>query len=66
MAQEVRTWLRQDCGLTGKEQLVVAYWRMGLDETSMKSGGRRAEPEPGERQAEESSAAEAQAGNTPE
>ncbi|HLT98230.1 MAG TPA: siderophore-interacting protein [Burkholderiaceae bacterium] len=66
MVQEVRTWLRQDCGLTGKEQLVVAYWRLGMDETRMKSGGRRSEREPGESQTEEARAADDQAGNTPE
>ena len=36
-AQAVRSWLRNTLGLSSKEQLVVAYWRRGLDETQMKS-----------------------------
>lgn len=36
-AQAVRGWLRNTLGFGGKEQLVVAYWRRGLDETQMKS-----------------------------
>lgn len=39
-AQTVRKWLRDTVGMSGKEQLVVAYWRLGVDETNMKSGGR--------------------------
>lgn len=35
-AQTVRAWLRNTVGLSGKEQLVVAYWRRGMDETQMK------------------------------
>lgn len=41
-AQTVRKWLRDTVGMSGKDQLVVAYWRFGMDETSMKSGGRAA------------------------
>lgn len=40
-AQSVRAWLRDTVGLSGKEQLVVAYWRYGMDETQMKSGATR-------------------------
>ncbi len=40
-AQTVRKWLRDDIGLSGKEQLVVAYWRHGMDETQMKSAPAR-------------------------
>lgn len=40
-AQAVRAWLRETVGLRGKDQLVVAYWRRGMDETRMKSGGER-------------------------
>ncbi len=36
-AQTVRAWLRNTVGLSSKEQLVVAYWRRGMDETQMKS-----------------------------
>lgn len=43
-AQTVRAWLRDDLGFSGKDQLVVAYWRHGMDETTMKSGGKRAVP----------------------
>ena len=39
MAQAVRSWLRDEVGLRGREQLVVAYWRLGMDETRMKGGG---------------------------
>lgn len=35
-AQSVRTWLRDTIGLGNKEQLVVAYWRLGMNETQMK------------------------------
>jgi len=35
-AQTVRAWLRNTVGLGSKEQLVVAYWRRGMDETQMK------------------------------
>lgn len=40
-AQIVRSWLRETVGLNNKEQLVVAYWRRGVDETDMKSGKRQ-------------------------
>jgi NADPH-dependent ferric siderophore reductase len=40
-AQTVRAWLRDTVGLGSKEQLVVAYWRRGLDETQMKSAPAR-------------------------
>jgi len=40
-AQEVRPWLRQTIGLGRHEQLVVAYWRQGMDETRMKGGSQR-------------------------
>ncbi len=40
-AQSVRSWLRDTVGLGGKEQLVVAYWRRGMDETQMKGGAAR-------------------------
>lgn len=40
-AQRVRAWLRDTVGLGSKEQLVVAYWRRGLDETQMKSAPTR-------------------------
>ncbi|MGO1765723.1 hypothetical protein CAP48_02870 [Advenella sp. S44] len=40
-AQAVRGWLRHTVGLGSKEQLVVAYWRRGLDETQMKSAPAR-------------------------
>jgi len=40
-AQEVRPWLRQTIGLDRHEQLVVAYWRQGIDETRMKGGRQR-------------------------
>lgn len=40
-AQAVRPWLRDTVGMSGKEQLVVAYWRLGMDESRMKSGGAR-------------------------
>lgn len=40
-AQSVRAWLRDTVGLGSKEQLVVAYWRRGLDETQMKSAPTR-------------------------
>ena len=39
--QVLRPWLRDTVGLQGKDQLVVAYWRRGMDETQMKSGGSR-------------------------
>ena len=39
--QTLRPWLRDTTGLLGKDQLVVAYWRRGMDETQMKSGGNR-------------------------
>ena len=35
-AQTIRGWLRNTLGMGVKEQLVVAYWRRGLDETQMK------------------------------
>ncbi|NLY63801.1 MAG: siderophore-interacting protein, partial [Alcaligenaceae bacterium] len=35
-AQSVRAWLRHTVGLGNKEQLVVAYWRHGMNETQMK------------------------------
>lgn len=35
-AQSVRAWLRNTIGLGNKEQLVVAYWRYGMNETQMK------------------------------
>ena len=41
-AQTVRNWLRETVGLGSREQLVVAYWRRGLDETQMKSAPVRA------------------------
>ena len=41
-AQTVRKWLRETVGLSSREQLVVAYWRRGLDETQMKSAPVRA------------------------
>ncbi|AHG62286.1 siderophore-interacting protein [Advenella mimigardefordensis] len=41
-AQTVRNWLREAVGLGSREQLVVAYWRRGLDETQMKSAPGRA------------------------
>ncbi|HLU02174.1 MAG TPA: siderophore-interacting protein [Advenella sp.] len=44
-AQTVRAWLRETVGLGSREQLVVAYWRRGLDETQMK----RAPARPGGR-----------------
>lgn len=43
-AQAVRAWLRGTMGVAGKDQLVVAYWRRGMDETRMKSGGRTEKP----------------------
>lgn len=43
-AQTVRAWLRDGLGFSGKDQLVVAYWRHGMDEATMKSGGRRVAP----------------------
>jgi len=46
IAQTVRPWLRDTAGLRGKDQLVVAYWRLGMDETRMKSGGARQERKP--------------------
>lgn len=39
-AQTVRKWLRDTVGMIGKDQLVVAYWRLGMDEMTMKRGGR--------------------------
>ncbi len=45
-AQTVRAWLRDTVGLGSKEQLVVAYWRRGLDETQMKSAPARQTAEP--------------------
>lgn len=45
-AQAVRAWLRDTVGLGSKEQLVVAYWRRGLDETQMKSAPARQTAEP--------------------
>lgn len=51
-AQTVRAWLRDTVGLGSKEQLVVAYWRRGLDETQMKSAPAKQAAEPQGKQAD--------------